>query len=170
MSVTAARKAARSIVAQLSAPTATRADQNALVEAIVSATGGGEFNRDLLLDPVRRIFDPEQTGRRIGPAGAPMTAESWVDYTEALIVGAQTIPDLRDEEFETARLAHHDTLAMYVVQQPAFAQDPEIGSIFDAPTISWLANNACSNITTEIGFRELARRRGASEGAAPPQT
>jgi hypothetical protein len=158
-----ARKAARRVVEQLSTPTTTRADQEELITAVVQATGGREFNRDALLEPARRIFDPDRTGRRVGPRGAAMTAESWVNVTEATLVGAQTIPHLAEEQFETARLAHHQTMAGYLQQHQEFARDPDIGQIFDTPTLDWLANNACSQITTTIGFLELARQRGAHQ-------
>jgi len=161
--VSSARKAARRVLEQIGAPNATRADKAALVQALVNATGGREFDRDYMLEPVRQVLDPDGTGRRVGPAGATVTAESWVNTAEAMHVGAQTIPNLEDAGFETARVAHHQTMAAYLAQQPDFARDPDIGQIFDTPTMDWLANNACTQITSTIGFLELARRQGANE-------
>ena len=86
-----------------------------------------------------------------------------------MLVGAQTIPELDDDGFETARIAHHQTMAAYLAQQPNFARDADIGQMFDTPTLDWLANNACTQITSTIGFLELARRQGADEATTTTQ-
>jgi hypothetical protein len=159
-SARAARQNARRVIAQLGAPNMKRQDKTDLTNAIVTATGGGDFRRHALLDPARRIFDPDNQGRRVGPQGATIRAESWVNVIEAKVVAASILDDLDDDLFEQARLQHHAMMAHYVEQQPGFAQDPDIGETFQSPTLDWLANNACDQITTTIGFLELARRRG----------
>jgi len=161
-----ARLAAQRLIEQIGAPGATQKDRKALVDAIVRATGGGGFDREPLLEAVRPVFDPDRGGRRIGPPGAVMTAETWVNVTEATVVGAQTIKTLPEEQFEAARLAHHQHMRTYMAHHAELARDPEIGAIFEDPTDQRLVNDACQHITTLIGFLELARRRGAN----PPDT
>jgi hypothetical protein len=161
-SARAARQNARRVIAQLGAPNMKRQDKTDLTNAIVTATGGGDFRRDALLDPARRIFDPDNLGRRVGPQGATIRAESWVNVIEAKALAASILDDLDDDLFEQARLQHHAMMAHYVEQQPGFAQDPDIGETFQSPTLDWLANNACDQITTTIGFLELARRQGTA--------
>ncbi len=162
-SVRAARLNARRVIAQLGAPSMTRQDMNDLIAAIVAATGGAGFCRDRLLGPTRRIFDPDERGRIVGPPGAMLSAESWVNVIEAKVLAAEIIAELDDDFFEQARLQHHAMMAHYVERLPGFAQDPVVGGGFDAPTLDWLANNACDQITTTIGFLELARRRGLAD-------
>lgn len=160
---------ARRVVAQISAPNAARADKTALIEAMVDSAAGGTFSRDDMLKYARPVFDPDGSGRSLGPPGASMTAESWVSVTEATIVGARTIPTLDEDQFEEARLALNQMLQIYAQQQPGFARDPELGDIFDTPTPDWLVNNACSQLTLQIGYLELARRRGADEANTSSQ-
>ena len=158
-SARAARLNARRVIAQLGAPNMKRQDRTDLIDAIVAATGGAGFRRDVLLGPARRIFAPDDQGRRIGPPGATVRADSWVNVIEAKVLAVEILNDLDDDLFEHARLRHHETMAQYSERQPEFAQHPEIGAWFEAPTLDWLANNACDHITTTIGFLELARRR-----------
>jgi hypothetical protein len=165
---TEARIAAKRLIDTIGAPHATQKDRKALIDAIVRATGGGGFSRQALLEAVRPVFDPDGLGRRVGPPGAVMTAESWVDVTEATVVGAQTIPTLPEDEFEAARLAHHQHMRTYMTRHAEFARDPEIGAMFEDPTDQQLVNDACQHITTLIGFLELARRRGANPANTPP--
>ncbi len=161
-SARAARQNARRVIAQLGAPNMKRQDKTDLIDAIVAATEGAGFRRDVLLGPARRIFDPDGQGRRVGPPGAIVRADSWVNVIEAKVLGVEILSDLDDDLFEQARLRHHETMAQYSERQPGFAQHPEIGAWFEAPTLDWLANNACDHITTTIGFLELARRQGAA--------
>jgi hypothetical protein len=143
-----------------------RKDRTDLVNAIVAATGGADFRRSELLDPAQRIFDPDDQGRSLGPRGARLGAASWVNVIEAKVVAAQVLGDIDDDLFERARLQHHAMMGHYIERQPGFAQDPDIGAIFPAPTLDWFANEACDQITTTIGFLELARRQGGASGAA----
>jgi hypothetical protein len=85
---------------------------------------------------------------------------------EAKVIAAETLSDLDDDLFEQVRLQHHAMMNHYIERQPGFAQDPDVGAMFPSPTLDWLANDACDQITTTIGFLELARRRGAV--ADPP--
>jgi len=165
---TEARLAATRLIDQIGAPDASQKDRKALVDAIVRATGGGGFNREALLEAVRPVFDPDGQGRHVGPPGAVMTAESWVNVTEATVVGAQTIKTLPEAEFEAARLAHHQHMRTYMARHHELARDPEIGTMFEDPTDERLVNDACQHITTLIGFLELARRRGANQPEAAP--
>ena len=160
-----ARQNARRVVAQLRAPNMKRQDKTDLINAVVAATGGAGFHRDALLGPAQRVFDPDDQGRRIGPPGALLRAESWVNVIEAKVLAAGIIDDLDADLFEQARLQHHAMMEHYIEHQPGFAQDPDVGTTFQQPTPDWLANNACDQITTTIGFLELARRRGAADHA-----
>jgi hypothetical protein len=164
-STKAARQNAHRVISQLGAREMRRQDKTALVNALVAATGGAGFDRDALLAPARRIFDPDDQGRRLGPPGATLSPESWVNVVEAKVVAASILDDLNDDYFEHARLQHYAMMAHYVERQPGFAQHPDVGSIFQTPTLDWLANNACDQITTTIGFLELARRRGRAPQA-----
>jgi hypothetical protein len=157
-----ARANARRVIAQIRAPNMKRQDKSDLIDAIVAATGGAGFRREALLGPARRIFDPDGEGRRVGPPGATLRADSWVNVIEAKVVAAEILSELEDDVFEQARLQHHEAMARYIDRQPGFAAHPEVGALFDSPTFEWLANNACDQITTTIGFLELARRRGSA--------
>jgi hypothetical protein len=161
-SARAARQNAQRVIAQLGAPNMKRQDRTDLVNAIVAATGGAGFRRDVLLDPAQRIFDPDDQGRRLGPRGARLRAESWVNVIEAKVLAAQVLGDLDDDLFEHARLQHHAVMAHYIERQPGFAQDPGVGAMFPSPTLDWFANEACDQITTTIGFLELARHQGGA--------
>jgi hypothetical protein len=163
---TEARLAAKRLIDQVGAPNASQKDRKALVDAIVRATGGGGFNREALLEAVRPVFDPDGQGRQVGPPGAVMTADSWVNVTEATVVGAHTIKTLPEEDFEAARLAHHQHMRTYMARHAQLARDPEIGTMFEDPTDERLVNDACQHITTLIGFLELARRRGGRQPEA----
>jgi hypothetical protein len=165
-SARAARQSAQRVIAQLRAPNMKRQDKADLINATVAATGGAGFRRDALLGPAQRIFDPDDQGRRVGPPGAILRAESWVNVIEAKVIAAETLSDLDDDLFEQVRLQHHAMMSHYIERQPGFAQDPDVGAMFPSPTLDWLANDACDQITTTIGFLELARRRGAA--ADPP--
>lgn len=86
-----------------------------------------------------------------------------VNVIEAKVLTAGILNDLDDGFFERSRLQRRRMMAHYMEHQPGFAQDREVGAMFKSPTLDWLANNACDQITTTIGFLELARRRGAAD-------
>lgn len=151
---------ARRVVDQLASPNMSRTDRTALICAVINALGGGTFDRDALRIAARKVFDPDETDRSLGPPGARITADSWVRVVEANVTGTETLPRLSDDQLEDARLSHHRTMQVYVSHQSTFAQDPEIGSIFTQPSNEYLVNNACAHLLTTIGFLELARRSG----------
>lgn len=157
------RETGKRVADQLAGPGLRREDRTALVEAIVDALGGGTLDTERLREAARRVFDRGDTGRVVGPQGAQMRVDAWVRIVEANLAGTESLASLTDAEFEDARLAHHHAMATYSQRQPEFAQDPEIGAAFDAPTPDFLANNACSQLLTTIGFLQLARRN------APPE-
>lgn len=171
---TASRRAAgdtaRRVVDQLASPNMRRKDRTALIGAIIEASGGGKFNREKLLTTARKVFDPDATGRTLGPPGARMTADSWVRVVEANITAADSLPTLSDDQLEDARLSHHSMMHTYMTNQASFAQDPDIGSIFTKPSNEYLVNNACAHLLTTIGFLELARRSAGQETTSQPHT
>jgi hypothetical protein len=166
VSGSAARSGAKSLIETIGAPNATQKARGELIDALVGTTGGAGFDREKLLAAVRPVFDPDGRGRRIGPPGAVMTADSWVNVAQATVVGAQSIKSLPEEDFENARLTHLQNMRTYMTMQGTWSRDPEIGAIFEDPNDQQLVKDACKHITTLIGFLELAGRRQRVEAHA----
>lgn len=140
-------------------PDMSRRDRNRLVEAIVTATRSGRFDRDSLIAAAGRIFDPERRGRTAGPDRARLTPEAWVRTIEARLTALDRLDTLDEQVLEDARLTHDRHLAEYIELQPAFAGDREIGAIFEPVTLERLFNSACIDTLTIVGFLELAREQ-----------
>jgi hypothetical protein len=137
----------------------SRRDRDRFIEIVVAADRSGTFDRDVLLAAASRIFDPERRGRTVGPDRASFSPEAWVRIIEARLTGVDRLDTFDDQAFEDARLAHHQHLAEYLKLRPTFAQDREIGAIFEPVTFEHLAKIACVDTFTILGFLELARER-----------
>jgi hypothetical protein len=166
----AARQTARRVVDQLKGPGIRREDRTALIEAIAKALGGGVVNTEELREAAGRVFDPQETGRVVGPEGAQIRGETWIRNVEANIAGTRALEYMTDEQFQDVRLVHLHHLGMYTVEQPRFAADPEIGDRFEPASLEVQANNACSQLLTVIGFQELAKRPRQQDGTSSGDT
>jgi hypothetical protein len=151
-------------------PDMSRRDRDRLVEATVTASRSGRFDRDLFGAAAARIFDPEDRGRTVGPDGARLTPDAWVRTIEARLTALDRLDALDDGVFEDARLAHHRHLAEYIEQQPTFAREREIGAMFEPVTLQRLFNSACIDALTILGFLELAHEpRPSIPDNSPPR-
>jgi hypothetical protein len=172
-SARAARQTGRFVAEQLAAPHVGRKDRERLIEAVVMATGGGGFDKPQhLLDVARDIFDPDRTGRTVGPPEASLTPEAWVRLMEARITAANRLDTIPDDLFADTRLANARTLQAYIRGQPRLRGDPQVGELFEPVTNDFLFNNACMHTLTTLGFLELARQAhspNAHDIQAPPE-
>lgn len=161
-SMRAAMYTARQVAAQFDSPQARPQDRNKLIEAIarVGMRGRiGEEERDELRRAFLRVFDPWGERGAVGPQGARLTADSWLILIEARLAASANYGTLTDENFLRVRALHASAMQSYIVEQPAFALDPDIGAQFEAPTADMLANNACQHLLTMLGMETLKAQR-----------
>jgi hypothetical protein len=146
--VRAARYTAELLIEQQAGPQISQRDRMALIDAVVRATGGGRFDRDLLLDAALRVFDSERF------------AATWIHTIEARITALGSLDTLDDSVFETARLSINRLVPVYVEQQLGLA--PEDQANVRLKIASELAETACLSLLTMLGFLELTRRQSTA--------
>lgn len=156
----AARDTARRIAEHFAGgPDMTRRDREQLIKATVDAASNGSLDRDALITAARTIFDPEHTGRTVGPPGAPLSPEAWVRSIEAHLTALSRLDDFEAGDFEDARLAHQELIASYAERQPEFARDRNVGALHKPVTLEFLFQNACLHTLANLGFQRIARER-----------
>jgi hypothetical protein len=135
------------------------------VDAVANAAETGVLDRALLEDALRRVMDPDRTGQ---PRGVIMQIRpaDYVTMVEGRFAAMSRLGTLDDETFKWARHLYAATRAGYALAQPALAKDPELGHIAEVPILDNLANNACLDLLTIIGFVLLSTRPDAPQGSA----
>ena len=143
----AARHTAELLIEQQGMPHISQRARRALIDAVVTATGGGPLDRGSLHDAARRAFDSERF------------AGLWLRTIEARFAAIERLEDIDDETFETARSMVNQAATAYGDQQldRTTSKDERRQRAFEL--VSELASNACLSLLTVLGFLELARRQ-----------
>jgi len=155
---------ARHLVADLGVGNVWPPARNAAIDAIADMGMTSTFDRDRLVAELRKVMDPDRTGR---PRGALMqvTPETYADAIEARMTAMRALPELPDDTFHWARYLWQMTRSGYAADQPRLAADPELGHLAEIPTLDSVANNACVDLLTILGLVLMASRPGNPKGA-----
>ena len=129
-------------------PDLSRRVRRALIDAVVTATGGGALDSASLHGAARRAFESERF------------AELWVRTIEARLAAIERLDSFDDQTFERARSMVNVSAAAYGDQQlgRATSADERRERAFEL-SLSFQATPALSLLTV-LGFLELARRQG----------
>jgi len=150
-----ARRAARRTVQQVAHPDADRRSRKILEEYLYAWGLAREVDRGLVRRLLRPVIDPHRTGKPRGPLEAPFTTESYLTRVEALITGETYVPTFIDSDFKQARSIYRTSRQDYARTWKKLAADQDLGSIFEAPTLDTVANNACTDLTLGLGLLKL---------------
>jgi hypothetical protein len=137
-------------------------DGEELVAAFVDVATTGILDRDLLLQVARRVIDPEDAGRVIGPLGPWISHEGLVVSIQAHLTALERLDEFEESHFEAARPVCGQVIAMYEDLHPEWAEDPEVGQVFQTVTPEYIRKGACRLVLAVLGTMELSR-----QGAIP---
>jgi hypothetical protein len=155
--VRAARHTAEQLIEQQGMPHISHRARRALIDAIVTASGGGQLDLDLLYDAARQAFTSERF------------AALWVRTIEARFAAIDGLDEIDDQTFETARMMVNQTSAIYGDQRLAGATNDEERRQRAIELINELSNNACLGLLTALGILELARLGPAIPDKSAPR-
>jgi hypothetical protein len=173
---TASRAVAAAMIRTVRHPKARAKDRRALLEHVTQMLYASRFDPDQLVPLVARVVDPLGTGQPRGPAGAQLTPEGLVEIFRARYLAITRLahtegPDaISDGLFHWARLFYLTGIRDYLSDQHLLARDADLGRFFARPDASALANEACLELATIVGFA-LAGGSAAPVGSLEhPQT
>jgi hypothetical protein len=156
--VRAARHAAEDLIEQQGMPHLSRRARRSLIDAVVTATGGGPVDRASLLAAARQAFQSERF------------AEVWVRTIEARLAAIQRLDAFEDETFHAARTMVNQAAAAYGDQQLDRTTSGEERRARAFELLTELSSNACLALLSALGFLELARRQGRTiPNNSPPR-
>jgi hypothetical protein len=161
----AALETANELVGRFAADDATKAARQDLVELIAKAAYGEPFDGPKTLAAFRRVFDPDNTGRVLGPRGAGFVPEHYIFITQARVDAVRALRKgtLDDKAYAWARNEYLTSRREYENQiVPRIAADPEAakilftktdtGLLLPDTTIQQLMNQACVDLLTVLGI------------------
>jgi hypothetical protein len=174
---TRSRGAASELVDQLATPDTHDTDRNRLQRLLHEANQTGYVNDPITLQKaIEVVFDPNHTGRTLGPPGASISPEilvrEFVLRSRALIalradrlktdgVSDQIVSDqiVSDQIFEGARTDLRQQLIAYTRDRPQLIADADasVQHLFDAPLAQQVIPNACRDLLAAIGH-QLAQK------------
>lgn len=154
-----ARQSARNMLDFLDHPKARKKDRKRLVEVIATANYGGErYKMPEIRQAIKKVLDPENTGRIHGPSGAHLSIDDIVRLIEARLKTIERIKEISDEEFNDARKMYAIAQNKYWQELPRFASDKEFGRLFSLRHLDERVNTACMSLITIIGMQAFGRR------------
>lgn len=157
MSLRWARKYARQLIGQLAHPESSRAQRRRAADAVALAAHRGRFDLAELTPALGEVFDPDSSGRILGPEGARLDPETWIRLVLARLEAVARLDELDDAAFEAARALHRRALAHYVTEfLPAARPEPGLESLFRPPDHEQLLNAACNDLVTVLGLAIIA--------------
>ena len=147
----AERSAAR-VARRLSRKNSKRAVRKRLRQLLADLAAGEPVGRLDLLSAARDVMDPEGLGLARGPLGAQLTPEAYIDLVYARLAAISAVRSMGGSEFEEVRRLYAAARAGYAAAQPGYARDPDLGSLYESPTIETEINSACADLVTVIGL------------------
>jgi hypothetical protein len=161
----AALETANELVGRFADDEATRSARTELVELIARAAYGELFDGRKVLAAFRRVFDPQQTGRVVGPRGAGFVPEHYIFITEARIRAIRALREgtLDDDAYIWARNEYLASRREYEQQiVPLIAADPDAAQLFFTQTeggvvlpdtsAAQVMSQACVDLLTVLGI------------------
>jgi hypothetical protein len=147
-------------VQKIAHPRASHQDRKKLIEALARMrTRPLSTLADGLPELFHRVMDPESTGRPRGPAGAPVDPGAEMDLLRwrQIALTRLKVEDgtggVPDSAFHWGRWVLLKGLSAYSMNQPLFALNAELGTMFQQLDWNLLAANACVDLVTVIGMR-----------------
>jgi hypothetical protein len=128
---------------------------------VIAEQASGSFREEELLAAARDVIDIAP-GTTRGPTAAPLSAATYVELVAIRNEAIESLPVTTDDEFEAARAIYGVTGGLYKYEQPALAEDADIGDLFGPRDGGAEIGQACIDLITILGFE---RRRVASAGA-----
>jgi hypothetical protein len=144
-----------------------RQDASELIDAFVNVAITGILDRSALLEAARRVIDPENIGREVGPLGPWIGPEGLVYMIQALLTAIERLDQLADDTFEQARSISPQVTTMYADLQPTLAADREVGAVFQEMTPERFGQDVCRSVLLTLGVLEL-NRQGSIPHSLPP--
>lgn len=162
--------AARELVDSFAHPQASARSRKRLEDAVVSILLRGKFEPKMLLPHLRQVVDPLKTRQPRGPIGAQVSAEDLLDlfrvrYRAILrlkyLDGEPAIPDAL---FHWAHMFYLKGTHSYLLNQPTFARDPDLGHLFGRPDLDTIVNRAAIDLVSLLGLA-LTRTPGLPDAS-----
>jgi hypothetical protein len=157
----AARGSAEELVAKLAHPDASERARDRLIDLIARGAMGKPFHAPEVLAALRRVFDPGDNGRAIGPP--TFTPEYYVALVEWQLAAIAGLRDgaLDDDAFEWARTEYRTSRQEYEAMIPRIAANEEASDLFLKrtavgvvlpPTFEEIVNQSCVDLLTLLGI------------------
>jgi hypothetical protein len=161
----AARETANDLVGRFAADTASKAARKELVDLVAKAAYGKPFDGPKTLAAFRRVFDPDNTGRVLGPRGAGFVPEHYIFITQARVDAIRALRQgtLGGEAYTWARTEYLTSRREYEAEiLSRIAADPEASRVFFTQTengvvlpdttLEHVMNHACVDLLTVLGI------------------
>jgi hypothetical protein len=169
ISMRQARLTAAQFVARVAHPDAPKRDVNALRDLLATTAFRtpleAPYPEAEITTALERVFDPQQSGRTLGPPAARFTVEGYALLVQARLRALSALKHhtVKDETLEIPRAMYLDGRIEYAEKVvPQIAADPEVADAFLArdpttglllpPTGEEVANNACLDLLTTLGI------------------
>jgi hypothetical protein len=152
-------------VRDLGVPGTPSTARQAAIDALIATGMDGKLDRKRLEDALTRVMDPDRTGRPRGEIFR-VDAKAYTTVIEARLEAMRHIDRIDDSLFIWARILYQVTRSDYRAEQPQLATDPEVGHLATTPTLEAIANSACLDLLTLIGFVLLSMKPDAPAESA----
>ena len=121
------------------------------------------FDPDSFREAARRLIDPENTGRTLGPAGVQIGAETHVLVVEAYLTGIAQLENVDESTFETVRHLLLQRTQRYTELHPSLVHHREVGEAFATISPRTLLKQPCGYVLMILGSLVRERSNNAIE-------
>ena len=124
------------------------------------------FDPDRFHEAARRLIDPENTGRTLGPPGARIGTETHVLVVEAYLTGIAQLDSVDESTFEAVRHLLLQRTQRYTELHPSLVHHREVGDAFATITPQTLLKQPCPYVLMILG--RLSREWSKSVNETDP--
>lgn len=150
-----ADRAARDIVRRMADPESPREAKAMLADVLAQALREGDIDRRQLKEALAKVLDPKRTGTDRGPEGASISPSKFAHILEARVVASVYLDVLADPVFERSRTVYRRSRREYSDRWKGFAEDPDIGQMFEEPTDQQVLLESCWDLLTILGMAKM---------------
>ncbi len=147
------RRTARAILDRLAHPDSGREDRIRAEKVLTDQIYRGAVEPDVLGE----VFQPLVRPRGL-PSWRDNAAEATIGLAVARALAISRLHDVPDELFALARAAHVSAIVGYGLEWQRLSHEPEVGHLYDEPTMERLMNEACRHVLSVLGLLMLGGR------------
>jgi hypothetical protein len=149
------RLATQKVVDLIASPDARDTHKTRLLRLLDEANRVGRVDDPAALrKAIELVFDPDRTGRTLGPPGVRVTPEILVC---GMVLNSRALKALREESvddqvFERARADLRQNLTNYIADHPQLIEQAEgsLQRLLSIPLLQQYSSNACGDLLTAI--------------------